>query len=70
MISNQIFSLNFMFLSLIIDELCRKEENNKTGCSFNFEHQCIYNMQFCDCEFLQYFCKDTESNSYDDSNYL
>ena len=31
-----------MFLCSFIEELCTKEENNKTGCSFNFEHQCIY----------------------------
>ena len=30
-----------MFLCLLIEELYTKEENNKTGCSFNFEHQCI-----------------------------
>ena len=28
-----------MFLSSLIKELCTKEEKNKTGCSFNFEHQ-------------------------------
>ena len=37
----EIFSLNFMFLCSFIEELCPKEENFKTGCSFNFEHQCI-----------------------------
>ena len=31
MISKQIFSLNFMFLSSLIEELCIKEENDKTG---------------------------------------
>ena len=41
MISKQIFSLNFMFLSLLIEELCTKEENDKTGCNFNFGHECI-----------------------------
>ena len=30
-----------MFLCLLTEELCSKEGNNKTGCSFNFEHQCI-----------------------------
>ena len=40
MILKQIFSLNFMFLYSLIEELSTKEENNKTGCSFNFEHQC------------------------------
>ena len=41
MISKQIFSLNFMFLCSFIEELCTKEENYRTGCFFNFEHQCI-----------------------------
>ena len=31
-----------MFLSSFIQELGTKEENNKTGCSLNFKHQCIY----------------------------
>ena len=30
-----------MFLCSWIEELCTKEENNETGCSLNFEHQCI-----------------------------
>ena len=30
-----------MFICLLIEQLCTKEENNETGCSFNFEHQCI-----------------------------
>ena len=34
------FSLNFMFLCLLINKLYTKEENNKTGCNFNFGHQC------------------------------
>ena len=41
MISKQIFSLNFMFLFSLIEELCRKEESDKTGCNFNFGHECI-----------------------------
>ena len=41
MISKQIFSFNFMFLSSLIEELCIKEENNKTGCKLNFGHECI-----------------------------
>ena len=41
MISKQIFSLNFMFLCSFIEELCRKEESDKTGCNFNFVHECI-----------------------------
>ena len=40
MISKQIFSLNLMFLSSLIEELCTKEENDKTGCKLNFEHEC------------------------------
>ena len=34
-------SLNFMFLCSLIEELCTKEENDKTGCNFNFGHECI-----------------------------
>ena len=33
-------SLNFMFISLLIEELCTKEENNKTGCTLTFRGQC------------------------------
>ena len=29
-----------MFLCSFIQELCFKEENIKTDCSFNFEHRC------------------------------
>ena len=36
------FSLNFMFLCSLIEELCTKEENDKTGRNFNFGHECIY----------------------------
>ena len=32
-----------MFLCLLVEELFTKEESNKTGRSFNFEHQCIFN---------------------------
>ena len=35
------FSLNFIFLSSLIEELCTKEENDKTGCKLNFGHECI-----------------------------
>ena len=31
-----------MFLCSLIEELCTKEENDKTGCNFNFGHECIY----------------------------
>ena len=41
MSSKQIFSLNFMFLSSLIEELCTKEENDKTGCKLNFGYECI-----------------------------
>ena len=30
-----------MFLCSLIEELCTKEENDKTGCNFNFGHVCI-----------------------------
>ena len=46
MISKQIFSLDFVFLHSLLEELYRKEEKDKTGCSFNFEHQCIYVRQY------------------------
>ena len=29
-----------MFLYSLIEELCTKEENGKTGCNFNFGHEC------------------------------
>ena len=28
-----------MFLSSLIEKLCTKEENNKAGCTFNFQPQ-------------------------------
>ena len=34
------FSLNFIFFCSLIEELCTKEENHKTGCNFNFGHEC------------------------------
>ena len=46
MISKQIFSLNFMFLCSLSEELCRKEENDETGCNFNFGHECITETAF------------------------
>ena len=30
-----------MFLRSLIEELLTKEENDKTGCNFNFGHECI-----------------------------
>ena len=30
-----------MFLCSLIEELCTKEENDKTGCNYNFGHKCI-----------------------------
>ena len=35
-----------MFLCSLIEELCTKEENDKTGCNFNFGHEC--RKKFCD----------------------
>ena len=29
-----------MFWSSLIEELCTKEENDKTGCKLNFGHEC------------------------------
>ena len=29
-----------MFLCSLIKELCTEEENDKTGCNFNFGHEC------------------------------
>ena len=40
------FSLNFMFLCSLIEELCTKEENGKTSCNFNFGHECIFMHDF------------------------
>ena len=34
------FSLNFMFFCSLIKELCTKEENYKTTCTFNFGREC------------------------------
>ena len=31
-----------MFLCSLLEELCTKEENDKTGCDFNFGHECIF----------------------------
>ena len=31
-----------MFLCSLIEELCTKEENDKTGCNFNFGHECSF----------------------------
>ena len=30
-----------MFLCSLIEELCTKEENNKTDCNFNFGQHCV-----------------------------
>ena len=32
-----------MFLCSLIEELCTKEENDKTGCNINFGHECSIN---------------------------
>ena len=34
-----------MFLCSLIEELCIKEENAKTGCNFNFGHECILTIE-------------------------
>ena len=34
------FPLNFMFFCSLIEELCTKEENDKTSSNFNFGHEC------------------------------
>ena len=44
MISKQTFSLNFMFLYSLIEELRTKEENAKIGRNFNFGHECIFHL--------------------------
>ena len=37
-----------MFLCSLIEELCTKEENDNTDCSFNFGHGCILDsFSFC-----------------------
>ena len=55
MISKQIFFLNFIFLCSLIEELSRKEESDKTGCSFvilvvifgcNFGHECTNSINY------------------------
>ena len=38
---------HIMFLCSLIEELCTKEENDKTGCNFNFGHECILCMFAC-----------------------
>ena len=30
-----------MFLCSLFEELCTKDKNDKTGCNFNFGHECI-----------------------------
>ena len=34
-----------MFLCSFIDELCTKEENDKTGCNLSFGHEYIYDRE-------------------------
>ena len=53
MISKQIFSVNFMFLCSLTEELCRKEESDKTDCNFNFGHECIYMYLY---NYLSFIC--------------
>ena len=46
-----------MFLCSLIEELCTKEENDKTDCNFNFGHECIFVNKFKDlCIFLHRVC--------------
>ena len=33
-----------MFLCSLVEKLCAKEENDKTGCNFNFGHQCTLDL--------------------------
>ena len=35
-----------MFLCSLIEELCTKEENDKTGGNFNFGHECMSGVSF------------------------
>ena len=35
-----------MFLCSLVEELCTKEENDKTGCNFNFGHECNLSVSF------------------------
>ena len=42
-----------MFLCSLIEELCTKEENDKTGCNFNFGHECISTTSQEICLFLK-----------------
>ena len=41
------FSLNFMSLCSLIEELSTKEENDKTDCNFNFGHECSFKFEYC-----------------------
>ena len=39
-----------MLLCSLIEELCTKEENGKTGSNFNFGHECITSDMKKKCE--------------------
>ena len=41
-----------MFLCSLIEELCTKEENDKTGCNFNFGHERINNKHFKNLQWI------------------
>ena len=43
-----------MFLCSLIEDLFTKEENDKTGCNFNFGHECIF---FRFSKWTSYFLK-------------
>ena len=67
------FSLNFMFLCTLIEELCTKEENDKTSCNFNFGHECIYCLFYMEQTFYpKRYCnfKNTDCNNYPIGYYL
>ena len=44
-------SLNFTFVSSLIEELCTNEENNKAGCTF-------WKGMFCEGHIIQFLQKD------------
>ena len=43
-----------MFLSPLIEELCTKEENDKTGCKLNFGHECTLNSSYEICNKIRH----------------
>ena len=57
------FSLNFMFFCSLIEELCTKEENYKTSCSFSFGHECTFQFDVCFDGILNPYFTDPTMNS-------